>query len=72
MFAGVLDFLNNGGSTIIGVVIVVSVVYFLAHVGFQMNRCQAKDTVTGDQCRLALRHKPRRKHRTWGGREFWT
>lgn len=70
-FAGVLDFLNGGGGSALAVFIVVSIIYFLAQLGFQLNRCQAKHPRTGTQCRLAFRHRPRSKHRTWGGEEWY-
>lgn len=70
MFAGVLDFLNNGGTAIIGVVVVLSLAYLFGSFTNEKDRCSASHPVKG-RCRLARHHRPRYKHTNWRGDSWW-
>lgn len=70
IFAGVLDFLNDGGGAIIGVIVIVSLFYLFGLFKNEVDRCTATHPRHG-RCRLKRMHRTGGKHTNWNGKSWY-
>lgn len=72
-YAGVLDWLNGNGGTILAVIVGLSVLYLFGLFTNEKDRCPAQHPRYG-RCRLKRMHKgamSSRKHVNWNGQSWY-